>query len=125
LMTDNLPDIYGNQELERVWTNCPQPKEYSCCVGHQFTDSEVIEHYLGRVICPICWPDGFGTRSNRLLKDKYDINYCINMLRQIQDHTAKYKFSTGADLALSLSHTLKKMIAHLEIERDSNSDAFP
>ena len=56
-----------------------------------------------------------------LQKGVYDINFCIHMLRQIQDHTDKYKFSSGADLALSLSYTLKKMIAHLEIERDSQN----
>lgn len=58
--------------------------------------------------------------TENLPKNKYDINYCINMLRQIEDHINKYKFSTSADLALSLQHTLKKMIVRLEMERDTN-----
>jgi adenosyl cobinamide kinase/adenosyl cobinamide phosphate guanylyltransferase len=54
-----------------------------------------------------------------LEKNKYDITYCINMLRQIQDYISLHKFGTNADLVLSLSYTLKRMIAHLEIERDN------
>lgn len=51
-------------------------------------------------------------------KCNYNINYTINCLKQILAIVEQYKFSPR-DLPITLKHSIEKMLAYLEVERDN------
>lgn len=54
--------------------------------------------------------------TNKYTISTYDIDFSINLLRQIEAVVEKHKFNPK-DLSFTLSHSLKKMIAMLEVEK--------
>jgi hypothetical protein len=52
-----------------------------------------------------------------LTKGKYDINYAINLLKIILN---KCQGFPERDFKFSMQHSLKRLLAYLEVERDQN-----
>lgn len=57
--------------------------------------------------------------GHTLSKGKYDITYVITLLRIIHDQTEKMKLNPR-DLSFTLTTSLKKLIAMLEVEREQD-----
>jgi hypothetical protein len=55
--------------------------------------------------------------DHSLPKGQYDINYVIRLLRIIVDQVEKQKMNPS-NIAFSLTESCKRLIAHLETERD-------
>lgn len=58
-------------------------------------------------------PDEF----DGLTKGKYDIDYSIGICRMVLGHCDHHKICTSANLAISLKHSLNKLIKFLESEK--------
>jgi LytS/YehU family sensor histidine kinase len=50
-------------------------------------------------------------------KSKYDIHFVINLIKTLIDQIERNKFNSS-DIAFTLSYSLKKLLANLEVERD-------
>jgi|ERR1700690_3157831 hypothetical protein len=59
-------------------------------------------------------------KKKRLNKNKYDIEYVITLLKFILDQCEEMKMNPR-ELQFSLVHSLKKMIAMLEVEKDQQN----
>ncbi len=56
--------------------------------------------------------------NQKLKHGQFDIHYVIKLLRIINDQCIKHQLNPG-ELRFTLIHSLKKMIAMLEVERDN------
>lgn len=72
-----------------------------------------VEKLSNSSACPI----GDRDLHNALPKGKYDIHYIINLCHTLIDKIDRYK-TNPKDLPFTLTHSLKRLLCHLEVEKD-------
>jgi hypothetical protein len=61
---------------------------------------------------------GFSRKERlHLNKEKYNIDFVINMIKTLIDQIDRHKLNPN-DLAFSLTHSLKRLLGNLEVEKD-------
>ena len=78
-------------------------------------DEEQIRHL------PQVKPEPIKLGQYTLSKGKYDIYYAMNLLKIILSQVEMYKFQTysAANMSLSMTHSLTRMLNMLEVEEES------